>query len=280
MRALSFLPWLALSLIACIDVPKVGTQSNPRNRKGLPDFGDPLVSNVEITISNLTKSDAELFRGHIYQGDVRNVVLKSFDGGTAVYDIEYHGCECDLAGVISQIPSPGLKYQGRVTKLKYSAFDNRPPEILFVHPEREEARLISDAEQLVILQVTDTAVSEVTVNGIPAEAYRPDIFLVRIRLMEGANQVVAWARDRAGNESTARMRVVAAGTPTAESAVWKNIDGKSVPGAAVLVERREVPVDAKGRYKAVIPIPKGQNQIEIIEIRPDGSKAVSVRGLL
>ena len=57
------------------------------------------------------------------------------------------------------------------------------------------------------------------------------------------------------------------------------VEGKVAPGSTVLIDGREIPVNARGHYSVTISIKPGQKQIEVIAIAPDGKKAVTVKEL-
>jgi len=274
MRAsLPSLPVLvALGALACGGPARTGT------RPDSPIGSDP-VSHVEISVSGLSKSDAEVFRAQLLsQGGIDNVVLKSFASGTATYELDLRGCECELPSKISRIPSPGFRYQGRTTRLQYAAYDNLPPQITFVHPENEEQHLL-DADLVVMVEVRDSDLAEVKVNGMLGEHYRGDVWLARLRLHEGKNELVAEARDKAGNQAQPARRIVYLEAADVAAAVRVLVEGHEPVGNKVLVEQTEVPVDSRGRYRAEILVKKGQRQVTIIAIDPNGKKSVTVKDI-
>lgn len=264
--------WAVTVMVAgCAGPARTGTRADS------PIGVDP-VSRVELVISGLSRSDAEAFRGQILaQGDISEVTLKSYANDVATYELDVRGCECDLPAKIAKIRSPGFKYEGRTTQLKYTAFDNLPPVLVFIHPETED-RELQDADQLVAVEVRDSDIEEVRINDVKAERSRGDVFLAHIRLNEGSNKIEVVARDRAGHVTEVK-RFATLRRPSTDPSLQVLVEGRVTPGSTVLIEGREIPVDARGQYSVTIPIKPGQRQIEVIAIAPDGKKAVTVKEL-
>lgn len=270
MRGLLFV-LLATAGLGCTGPARTGTR--PDSKIG----SDPL-SHVELVISGLSRSDAEAFRGQILaQGDISEVVLKSYANNVATFELDVRGCECDLPAKIAQLRSHDFIYEGRTSRLKYSARDNQPPVVSFVHPENE--RVLSEADQLVAVEVRDSDVDVVKVNGVKAERFRGDVFLAKVRLEDGSRVIRAEAWDKSGLKGFKEMRVTLNRAPTTEATLRVVVEGRVPAGSTVLVEGKEVPVDTQGRYRVEVPIAQGQRQIEIIAIAPDGRKSVTVKEL-
>ncbi|MBI3184483.1 MAG: hypothetical protein HYZ28_20295 [Myxococcales bacterium] len=269
-------PRLLLSLLAALS-----GCGGPRRTGTAPTspIGEDPVSHVELTISNLTQAEAEAFKEQVRdQGGVENVALKSFQQGTAVYELDVKGCECELPSKVVAIQALGFKYQGRVSRLSFSAFDNQPPKVAFVHPE--EGKVVTDPEQHIAVEVPDQDVAEVAVNGSRAERYKGNIWRVKLRLAEGVNDLLAVAKDKTGNEGKAQVRVAVDTRPPAlEATVRVVVEGQVDPGSSVLIDGREVSVEPNGRYKAEVPVRKGQKQIEIVAIDANGNKVVTMKDI-
>lgn len=239
--------------------------------------GDPPLSSVEVAISGLSRSDAEAFRGQILgQGEISNVVLKSFVSGVATYTLDIKGCECELPAKIARIQSPGFRYQGRTSTLKFEAFDNKPPEVVFVHPETDD-RELTEPSQLVTVEVRDSDVKEVRVNGVLARRVSGDFFHAPVELREGGNEIAVVAEDTAGNVTRASRTVTLRRSPSGNPSLRMLVEGRVAPGSTVLIEGKNVPVDVRGHYSITISTQPGQKQIEIIAIAPDGKKSVTVK---
>src|SRR5688500_4098762 len=100
-----------LIIAACSGPQRTGTAATSA-------IGEDPVSHAELTVTGLSKEESEAFMTKLSsQGDVENIILKSYQGGTAVYEMDVEGCECDLPSKVHSIPTPGFKYEGRVTKV-------------------------------------------------------------------------------------------------------------------------------------------------------------------
>ena len=135
--------------------------------------------------------------------------------------------------------------------------------------------MLLEAEQYVTVEVPDADVKEIQVNGVTAERYRGNVFRSKVMLKDGVNDLVAVARDKAGNETRVGVRVMVDTTPpTVQATVNMIVEGDVEPGSSVLIDVKEVEVDAKGHYRAEVPIRKGQSELEIVAIDPNGNKTV------
>jgi urease alpha subunit len=52
------------------------------------------------------------------------------------------------------------------------------------------------------------------------------------------------------------------------------VEGTVEAGSTVLINGNEIAVDANGRYKAEIPIRKGQREVEIVAVDKNGNKNI------
>jgi len=262
---------LAGTVFGCSGPARTGTR--PDSKIG----SDPL-SRVEVVINGLSRSDAEAFRGQILaQGDVSEVVLKSYANNVATYELEVRGCECDLPAKIARIQSPGFRYQGRTSRLEYTAFDNQKPVVSFVHPE---SRVLTSLDQTAMVSVRDSDVDQVWIAGVKAQHFRGDVYLAKLpALREGTQVIKALARDKAGNEGFDEIKVTLNLRSTTEATVPMWVRGTVPPGSTVLVEGKDVPVDDQGNYAHQIPVAEGQREIQIIVVAPDGRKSVTLKEL-
>ncbi len=254
----------AMALQACVTTAP--RQAPPPSRPTIP---------VEVTIKDL---DADLLR-ELQDAVAQNATLTSTakiaSSGprTAVMTFSYQGEISNLPELLATLARPGLKFGSAKHLLEYSAFDNQPPTVTFIHPSNEQ--MLAAREQFVTVQVPDRDVREVLVAGKQAQLYRPGIYRVRLALAEGAQQLQALARDKAGNESSATVSVTVDTTPPALNAQVKLlIEGTAEPGSTVLVEGQEVAVERDGRYRVEVPVRKGQKRVEIVAIDPTGNKTV------
>jgi len=264
---------LALSglLLACGGRRATGTA-----REAMIGTSDP-ISHVEVTISGLSQADAQkLERQFKNEGYLRNALLKSYLAGKAVYEMDVRGCECDLPARFAQIVHPGLRYEGRTTRIAYTAFDNEPPTVNLVHPPLW--KVVSEPDSYVLLEVPDPDVAQVTVNGVIAEHFRGPLYRARVHLEDGPREISVVAVDRSGNEGTLRRRVQVDTSPAQSRAISRvKVAGTVAPGSVVLAEGLEVPVDEGGRYTAEVRVQHGQRTVEVIVLDPAGQKTVIVK---
>lgn len=234
---------------------------------------------VELTLKDV---DAELVAqaqqafGKV--ADLRMAQLKSHVGRTAVFSIMYPRNVGDFPRSLASLPAPGLRFQSAKHQFEYAAYDNVPPTITFVHPDPDQ--LLNAKEQFVTVEVPDKDVAQVTVNGRPTPNYKGSIYRLRMELVEGKQELVAVARDKAGNEASARVTVTVDTTAPALMAQLKLlVEGHVEPGSAVLIDGIEVPVDLSGNYRAEVPVRKGQRSVEIVAIDQSGNKTVTIKTL-
>ncbi len=97
-------------------------------------------------------------------------------------------------------------------------------------------------------------------------------------LNERANDLIAIAKDATGNEGKAELRIGLDSTPPEVSAnITVIIEGDVEPGSRVIVNGNEVPVDAKGHYEAKVEVKRGQKEVEIVAIDPQGNRTETMR---
>lgn len=267
-----FAAFAVAALAACAGAPRTGTAATSV-------IGEDPVSHVELSVHNLTKPEADTFKDQLgRQPKIENVTLKSWTANSAVYELDVAGCECDLPSKVAAVAMLGFKYEGRVTKIAFTAFDNKPPTITFVHPE--EGKVMNDPEQFITVEIPDQDVVEVTVNNLPMARYKGNLYRSKVRLSEGTNLVVVQAKDKTGNVGKAQVRAAVDTTPPAlEASVKVVVEGQVDPGSSLLIDGREVPVEANGHYKAEVPVRKGQKQIEIVAIDLNGNKSVTMKDI-
>ncbi len=230
---------------------------------------------VEITVKDL---DANLLRelqdALAKSSSLSSAKVTSTGPKTAVIALMYQGELSHLPEMLSTLERPGLRFASAKHLVEYSAFDNQPPAVAFIHPRNEQ--LLAQREQFVTVEAPDGDVKEVLIGGRQAQLFKPGIYRVRLQLNEGAQQLQAIARDKAGNESSAMVAITVDTTPPAVNAQVKLlIEGTAEPGSTVLIEGQEVPLGADGSYRAEVPVRKGQKRVEIVAIDRSGNKTVS-----
>ncbi|MHB8875397.1 MAG: hypothetical protein ACYC8T_17065 [Myxococcaceae bacterium] len=261
-----------LALAGCAVVPRTGTAATSL-------LGQDPVSHVELTVRNLSRAEADTFRDQLgRQGGLKNVSLRSWASNSAVFELDVEGCECDLPSKVAAVAIAGFKYEGRTTKVAFTAFDNKPPTVTFVHPD--EGRVMTEAEQFVTVEIPDQDLAEVTLNGQPMQQYKGNLYRAKLKLAEGPNELVVLAKDKTGNQGKAQVRAAVDTTPPSmEATVRVVVEGQVEPGSGVLIDGREVTVEANGHYKAEVPVRKGQKKIEIIAIDANGNKSVTMKDI-
>jgi hypothetical protein len=270
---------MRLPPIACCAV--FAACSGPIRTGTAPDskVGSDPVSHVVLTINAITKPDLDTFKELLEdQGKVENVALKSYQMGVAVFELDVKGCECDLPAKMAAIQHPGFKYEGRTTQLRYSVFDNIPPTVKFVYPL--DGKVSNQAEMWVTVEIPDQDLADVQINGFRAEHFKGNLYRARITLKDGVTDLVAVARDKAGNLGQATVRAAVDTTPPAISATVKVVvEGIVEVGSTILIDGNEISVDSAGHYKVEVPIRKGQRQIEIVAIDKNGNKNTSMKDI-
>jgi hypothetical protein len=236
------------------------------------------VSHVELTISGITEDDANrLLRQFGNEGYLKGAILR-YQAGKAVFELDVKGCECDLPEKLAQIPHPGLRYEGRTTRVAYTAYDNEPPAINLVHPP--VWKVVTEPEPYVLVEVPAEDVAEVRINGVLAPRFRGDLYRAKVRFGEGARELSVVAVDRSGNEGTLRRRLQVDTSPAASRAIYRvTVEGSVAPGTVVVADGKEAQVDARGRYRAEVHVQRGQRTVEVIAISPSGAKTVIIRPL-
>jgi hypothetical protein len=232
---------------------------------------------IEITVRDLDQDMAAQLQVEMQKiPELRTAVLKSHGERTAVFAVHYPG---DIGGVpktLARIPHPGLKYASAVHRYEYGAFDNEPPTIAFLFPQ--DKQVLNAREQFVTVEVPDKDVAQVTIWGKPAPRYKGNIFRLKVELPEGPQEIVAVARDRAGNETSAKVACMVDTTaPALEAQVKLVVEGAVEPGSSVLIDGQEVAVDGRGAYRAEVPVRKGQRKVEIVAIDASGNKTTQVK---
>jgi hypothetical protein len=259
------------ALAACGGWKRTGTSTNAV-------IGGENVANVEISLANVTREQAQKFGEHLKDyGEVKGVQLKSYEQGLAVYDVEVRGCECELPDMVARIPSPGFKYQGRQAKFRYAAFDNIAPKLAFVKPAA--GAVLREKQVDVIVEVLDQDVVEVTLNGQPMQR-NGNRFNLSLPLKNGANDFAAVAKDASGNLGKGQLRVGHDSTPPeVTAAVTVIIEGDVEPGSRVYVNGSEVKVDTRGHYEAKVRVKRDQREVEVVAVDPYGNRTQRMRPL-
>ncbi len=254
----------------------MGCVTTAANQRPPPELKS---TEIELTIHDadgdlVTQLQAEFAK----VPELRSAQLKSHAGKVAVFTVNYPGPVSDLPNTLSSIPHPGLKYVSAVHRYEYTSFDNQPPTISFVFPQSEQ--VLNTKEQFITVEVPDKDIASVTIGDKTATLYRGNIYRLRTELAEGRHILIATAKDKSGNETSAQVAVTIDTTAPALQAQLKLlVEGTVEPGSSVLINGLEIPVDSNGSYRAEVPLLKGQRKVEIIAIDKSGNKAVSIKQL-
>jgi hypothetical protein len=234
---------------------------------------------VEITVREVDDDLLDqLQAGFARSTQFKGAQLKSRTGKTAVFTVTFRDDIEDLPEALARLPHPGLRFGSALHKVEISAFDNQPPQLAFIHPQAEQ--VLNAREQFITVEVPDKDLASITIDGKPASAYKGKLYLSRVTLGEGRQEVVAVARDRAGNETVQKVAVVVDTTPPALNAqIRLVVDGMVEPGSIVLIDGQEVSVSSDGRYRAEVPVRKGQKKVEVVAVDQTGNKTVTYRDI-
>jgi glucodextranase-like protein len=232
---------------------------------------------IEITVREVDQDMVSQLQAEMQKvPELRSAALKSHGERTAVFTVLYPGDIGSVPRSLARIPRPGLKYASAVHKYEYGAFDNEPPTIAILHPQPQQ--ILNSREQHVTVEVPDKDVAQVNIGGKPASRYKGNIFRLKVDLPEGPQEIVATAKDRAGNETSAKVACTVDTTaPALEAQVKLVVEGAVEPGSSVLIDGMEVPVDGRGQYRAEVPVRKGQKKVEIVAIDSSGNKTTQVK---
>jgi hypothetical protein len=208
--------------------------------------------------------------------ELRSAQLKSHTGKTAVFTVMYPGDVGDLPKTLATVPTPGLKFVNSKHQFEYAAFDNQPPTVTFLHPQSEQ--VLNTKDQFITVEVPDKDLASVTIGGKTAPLYKGSVYRLKLDLNEGKQEIVATAKDKAGNETSARVTVTVDTTaPALQAQIKLVVEGQVEAGSAVLIDGVEVPVDASGHYRMEVPVKKGQKKVEIVAIDQSGNKSITTK---
>lgn len=230
---------------------------------------------IELTIKDIDADLLAQLQKNMQQvPELKSAQLKSHSGKTAVISLQYPGDLEDLPDSLGKVPHPGLRFSSANYKVEFSAFDNEPPKVAFVFPDNEQ--IVTTREQFITVEVPDKDLASVDINNTPAPLYKGSIYRLKMNLNEGRQELVATAKDKAGNQSSAKVAVVVDTTPPALNAqVRLVVEGNVEPGSSVLINGQEIAVDGDGHYKAEVPVRRGQKTVEIVAIDKNGNKTVN-----
>ncbi len=232
---------------------------------------------LELTIKDVDADLVQQLQAQFAKNnDLRSAQLKSHNGKVAIFTVMYPGDVGDLPRTLATIPAPGLKFVTAKHQYEYGAFDNLPPTVTFLHPQREQ--VLNTKDQFITVEVPDKDVAQVSIGGKPAPLYKGSVYRLKLDLNEGKQELIATARDKAGNESSTRVSVTVDTTaPALQAQIKLVVEGQVESGSSVLIDGVEVPVDGTGHYRAEVPVRKGQRKVEIVAIDQSGNKSLTTK---
>lgn len=233
---------------------------------------------TEVTVTGLRADEADALREQLCAIPGVSRCERRRAGREVVYAFAYTGSLPELQRRIDAIPSPGLEAEEVKASLRFKGYDNQPPTITVIAPNVD--RVLTETSVEVVVEVPERDVASVAIGDKRARADRSGIYTTRLELDEGENDVQVLAVDQAGNEATARLRLVVDTTPPDVDATVKVVvEGKVERGSTVFVDGVQVPVDVFGGWRVELPIKRGQRSVEVIAIDANGNKTVEQRSI-
>ena len=239
-----------------------------------PNFA---TTELELTVKEVDADAVQQLQAQFAKTtDLRATTLKNHTGKVAVFTVMYPGDVGDFPRTLATIPAPGLKFVTARHQFEYGAFDNVPPTVSFLHPQPEQ--VLNTKDQFITVEVPDKDLAQVTIGGKTAPLYKGSVYRLKLDLNEGKQEIIATAKDKAGNETSARVSITIDTTaPALQAQIKLVVEGQVEAGSSVLIDGAEVSVDASGHYKAEVPVRKGQRKVEIVAIDQSGNKSLTTR---
>jgi len=228
---------------------------------------------VDVSVEGLSSEDADKLEAEIGKiSGVFNLVRDPLGNGVT-YTFDYDGDIKKLQREIESIEYPGLRRQRVVANLQYLGYDNRGPILALISPNTEE--IVTETNVEFVVEVKDTDVSKVTVNGNAAKEQRPGFYHTKVELPEGEQQVELVARDEAGNETKETVKLnIDTTPPELEATVKVVVEGKTEAGSEVYVDGTKAEVNMFGAWRVELQVKKGQKTVEVVAIDKAGNKKV------
>jgi len=279
---------------ALIEVRFVGTIDDLK--AALSSIGDPAVEVKSATANKLEVAPAMRMKvgfaspaeGAILGGGAIDVEV-TIGGGVAE--------QVEVSGVAAAPVAPG-RYRARVSlqegantlvaravdglQREVSAerrvsVDARPPSVRIVTPT---PGLVTNKKtmQVVVDAQDEGGLAEVTVNGVKAKRSGDGAqWIVDLELPDGAFELVAVARDRAGLSSEARSQgAIDSVPPRIDGDIQAVIEGRvDKPGVTLTLDGKVIPVAADGSFRIVVQAPAG-GTVTVVATDAAGNRAEKV----
>jgi hypothetical protein len=263
MRHLGLLCLFAFAVSACS-----GAQSKNDG------FADPeQMITVDLAVEGLKKEDEDQLEQEIAKIDGVFNLQRDPLGNSTVYTFDFDGDLKRLQRQVEAIEYPGLRRQRIVANLQYLGYDNRSPIIEVLSPNTEE--IVTETSVEFVIEVKDTDVAEVTVNGTPAKEQKPGIYQAMVDVPEGEQKIEIVARDEAENEAKKTVELTVDTTPPElEATVKVVVEGKVDKGSEVYVDGTKAEVSMFGAWRVELKVKKCQKTVEVVAIDKAGNKTV------
>ena len=243
--------------------------SGAKNKKSDPM--EPDFIRVDVTVDGLKDEDKDPLELEIAKIEGVFNIAQDPLGSTTMYSFDYEGDLRRLQRRIEAIEYPGLRRQRVVATFDYLGFDNRGPVLVLISPKTED--VITETNVEFVLEVKDNDISEVTVNGEPANEKKPGFYHATLELAEGEQEVTLYAKDEAENETTEKVKLnVDTTPPELEAEVKVVVEGKVEPGSEVYVDGTKAEVKRSGEWRVELKVKKGQKTVEVVAIDKAGNK--------
>lgn len=235
------------------------------------EFEEPDIIQVDIAVDGLKPEDEAQLEAEIAKIDGVYNIRRDPLGNATVFTFEYEGDFDRLQNQVESIEYPGLRRQRIVAQLQYVGYDNRSPLIDVLSPNTEG--VITETAIEFVVEVQDSDLASVTVNGAEAKEEKPNIYHATIEVPEGEQEVTIVARDEAENETTETVKInVDTTPPDLEATVKVVVEGKVEPGSTVYVDGKEAEVNMFGAWRVELAVKKGQKTVEVVAIDKAGNK--------
>lgn len=242
------------------------------------EFEEPDIIEVDVAVEGLKPDDEAKLEAELVKIEGVYNLRRDELGEATVFVFEYEGDFDRLRNRIESIEYPGLRRQKIVANLQYSGFDSRSPLIDIISPNTEE--VITETSIEFVVEVEDSDVDSVTVNGVKAREQKPTIYHATIEVPEGEQEVKVVARDEAGNEATETATInVDTTPPEIEATVKVVVEGKVEPGSTVYVDGTQADVNMFGAWRVELKVKKGQKTVEVVAIDEAGNKRTEQKSI-
>ena len=151
--------------------------------------------------------------------------------------------------------------------------DTSLPALVFIQPPPPVLNFSTNASSYVIKGYTDMECT-VTINGIPVQLSASENFSVSTPLIEGANDIVVVATDRAGNPNTAHLNILRDSTPPEISIAFPA--NNSVVNRTLIELRGTIESGATVKVNGAVAIPSGTSFMAQVRLDKQGKQVIQM----